>query len=97
MNAKKGTKKFSYDIRQVDAWSETDPDGAGQLWTWNESWSLGTMETAGDPRQALPDYLKRHHGIRMKRGYFRIVYDGDIYEIQYRKSGRPIFAAIPNF
>lgn len=64
MNAKKGSKKFSFDVRGVEAWAE--PEGG---WTWNQSWHLGTMETAGDPRQALPDFLRRHCQIRMKRGF----------------------------
>lgn len=92
MNAKKGSKKFSFDVRGVEAWAE--PEGG---WTWNQSWHLGTMETAGDPRQALPDFLRRHCQIRMKRGFFRIVDDGGIIEIRYRKTDEPVFAAIPNF
>lgn len=92
-----GKQKFSYDVRQVDAWSEPDPDAAGAAWTWNESWSLGTMETAADPRRALPAYLRRKHGIIFKKNRTRIIDDGSIYEIQDRKTQEPLFAAIPNF
>lgn len=85
-------KKFSYDVRQIDAW--TEPAGG---WTWNSSYHIGTMETAADPRRALPDYLRRKHGIIFKRNRTRIEYDGSIYEIQDRKTKEPLYAAIPNF
>lgn len=84
-------QKFSYDVRQVDAWSE--PAGG---WTWNSSFHIGTMETAGEPRRALAAYLKKH-GIVFKRSRTRIDYDGSIYEIQDRKTKEPLYAAIPNF
>lgn len=88
---KDGKKKFSYDVREIDAW--TDPAGG---WTWNSSYYIGTMETAGEPRRALAAFLKKR-GIVFKRNRTRIEYDGDIYEIQDRKTKEPLFAAIPNF
>lgn len=85
-------QKFSYDVRQIDAWS--DPETG---WTWNSSFHIGTMRTAADPRRALPAYLRRHYGLTFKRNRTRIEYDGDIYEIQDRKTKEPLYAAIPNF
>lgn len=82
-------QKYSYDVREIDAW--TDPAGG---WTWNSSYNIGTMETTGDPRRALAAYLKKR-GIVFKRNRTRIEYDGDIYEIQDRKTGEPLYAAIP--
>ena len=87
-----GKQKFSYDVRQIDAWADAESG-----WSWNASYHLGTMETAADPRQALPNYLRRKHGIIFKRNRTRIACDGDIYEIQDRKTKEPLFAAIPNF
>ena len=87
-----GKRKYSYDVREIDAWAD-----AGTGWTWNSSFHIGTMETAGDPRQALPDYLRRKHGIIFKRSRTRIEYDGEVYEIQDRKTKEPLYAAIPNF
>ena len=87
-----GKQKLSYDVRQIEAWA--DPESG---WTWNSSFHIGTMRTAADPRRALPDYLRRHYGLKFKRNRTRIAYDGDIYEIQDRKTKEPLYAAIPNF
>lgn len=83
-------QKYAYDVREIDAWR--DPDG----WTWNSSYFVGTMKTAGDPRRALAAYLRKR-GIRFKLNRTRIDYDGSVYEIQDRKTGEPLYAAIPNF
>lgn len=37
----------------------------------------------------------RKIGIVCKRGKCKVEFDGDIYEVQERKSGLPMFAAIP--
>lgn len=79
----------TYEVRQIDAWMYDDN------WTCNDSWNLGTFTTTGDPAQALRRYLKRHHNITFYRGRTRTEYDGDVYEIVDRKTGEPLFAAIP--
>ena len=82
--------KEKYEIRQIDAL----PEGENG-WIWNTSYKLSTMVTSGDPRKALPRHLARNHGVKFMRGRTRIVYDGDVYEIQDRKTGEPLFAALP--
>lgn len=80
---------MKYEVRQIDAWNS--PDG----WTYNESWHVGEFRTnARNEKRALTNFLKRH-GIVFKKNRTRIEYDGDIYEIQDRKTGEPLFAAIP--
>ena len=78
-----------YEIRQVDAvWYD---DG----WMWNESWELGHFTTnAKDEGRAFRSALRRL-GIRFLRGRTVTEYDGDVYEVVDRKTGEPLFAAIP--
>ena len=85
-------KKYSYDVREIDAWS--DPESG---WIWNTSYHIGTMETAAeDVRRALTAYLKKH-GIVFKLNRTIIYDDGSVIEIQDRKTKEPLYAAIPNF
>ena len=84
------SSKSKYDVREIDAW--TDPDGG---WTYNETWSLGTLETSGDPGRALRAWLKTRRGITFYRGRTRTETDGSLFEIVDRKTGQPLFAAVP--
>ena len=52
-------------------------------WTYNESYHLGVM-----------NWLRNTRGIRFGKGTIRIEDQGDLLEIQERKSGRPLFVAI---
>lgn len=84
--------KYQYEVREIDAWSS--PDG----WTWNTSYYMGTMSTrAENVGKALSNYLKHHHGITFKANRTRTQDDGSIIEIIDRKTGEPLFAAIPTF
>ena len=85
------SSKYKYDVRQVDA--IRDPDGG---WISNASYHLGTLETAGDTARALRRWLKRR-GISFYRGRTRTETDGDLFEITDRKTGQPLFAAVPMF
>lgn len=80
---------MKYEIRQIDAWS------SGEGWTWNESYKIGEFKTsAEDHKRAFLNALRKI-GIVCKRGKCKVEFDGDIYEVQERKSGLPMFAAIP--
>lgn len=84
-------KKYTYEIRQIDAWS----DGEGG-WTWNDSSHLGEFtvtEGCGNDKRAFLRALKNF--VTLPRGKFKVDYDGSIYEVVKRKTGEPIFAAIP--
>jgi len=82
-------KRFTFEVRQIEAWH--DPEG----WTWNTSYLIGTFRTgAKDERRAFYNYLRRQ-GITFYRGRVQIEDDGSIYEIVDRKTGEPLFAAIP--
>lgn len=88
----KEKKKYSYDVREIDAWSDHESG-----WTWNASYHIGTMETAAeDVRRALTAYLKRR-GIVFKLNRTIIYDDGSVIEIQDRRTKEPLYAAIPNF
>ena len=85
-------RKYSFEIRQLDCWCY------GGDWTQNTSYLIGTMETgAKDEKRAFVRYLNRKHGIIFKRNRTRIEFDGDCYTIVDRKTGEPLFIAIPNY
>ena len=78
----------TYEVREIDAWFYDD------CWVWNTSYHLGELTTTGDVSRALRRALKRL-GVTFYRGRTVTVYDGDVYEIQDRATGQPLFAAIP--
>ena len=86
-------EKYRYDIRQVDAWN--DCEGG---WIWNTSYHLGCLATgAADHKKAFLSYLRRNLDIRPRRGMCRVAYDGSVYELQDRRTGEPLIAAVPMF
>lgn len=84
-------KRTTFEVRQIDAWRDVE-----DTWTWNTSYLIGTFRTgAKDERRAFYNYLRRQ-GIAFHRGRVMIEdsYD-DVYTIVDRKTGEPLFAAIP--
>lgn len=78
-----------YEVRQVDAYLYDD------CWTYNTTYLIGTFTTyAEDIPRAIRYYLKSK-GIVFQPHATRTEYDGDVYEIVDRKTGEPLFAAIP--
>ena len=83
-------KKIEFEIRQIDAWADGE-----EGWTWNTSYHLGDFSTqAKNEKRACIRALNKL-GYALKRGRCTIDYDGDIYEIQDRKTHEPLFAFIP--
>lgn len=79
----------TWEIREVDAWN--DEDG----WTYNTTYRLGTFTTtAENPAKAFRAALARM-GIRFHRGTTATEYDGYMCEIIDRKTGEPLFVAVP--
>lgn len=79
----------TYEVREIDAWLYDD------CWTWNTSFIVGTFSTAAqDTARALYRYLKKQ-GVTFSRGTTRTEFDGDVYEIVDRKTGQPLYAAVP--
>ena len=80
---------MKYEIRQIDAWFD------GEAWTYNESFRIGEFSTnAKNLKKAFCNAL-HNLGIVFNRGRVVIIDDGDILEAQNRKSGEPLFVAIP--
>lgn len=78
-----------YEVREIDAWMYDDS------WTWNTSYLVGTFATySQDVPRAFRHYLKTQ-GVTFRRGTTRTEYDRDVWEIVDRKTGAPIYAAIP--
>ena len=85
------TDKCKFEVREVDALCE--PDGS---WNWNNSIHIGDFETCAEDKyicRAFMRYLKKI-GITFKRGAVKVVDDIDILEVQSRKTGEPLYAAI---
>ena len=79
-----------FEIRQIDALSIE-----GEGWYWNTSYHIGEFNTnAFDHKRAFL-YALHKLGIVCKRGRMAVVYDGDIYELQDRRTNEPLYAAIP--
>ena len=91
MEERMDKQKYEYEIREIDAWADGE-DG----WTWNTSYKVGTISTAGDPGRAMMRMLNKK-GVVCKRGACYISYDGDIYELRRRGTHEPYYAAIPMF
>ena len=82
--------KYEYDIRQVDAWKDEE-----ECWYWNNSIHLYHFYTASkDHKKAFLDFLRKV-GITFKKGSIRVEDDGSVYEIVDKKTGEPLFAAVP--
>lgn len=79
-----------FEIRQIDAMN-IEEEG----WIWNTSYHIGEFKTsATDERRAFL-YALHKLGIVCKRGRMAVISDGDIYELQDRRTKEPLFAAIP--
>lgn len=77
-----------FELRTVDAWAE--PDGG---WVWNESRHVGYLDTfSRNVRRAFRRAVRRL-GWDYGRSY-AVQYDGDVYELVDRKSGKPVFACL---
>lgn len=78
-----------YEVRQIDAYLYDEE------WTYNTTYRLGTFATySEDIPRALRRYLKSL-GVTFVKGRTRTGYDGSVYEIVDRKTGEPLFCAIP--
>lgn len=78
-----------YEVRQVDAYLYDD------CWTYNTTYRIGAFATfAEDIPRAIRYYLKSQ-GIELTPHVTRTEYDGDVWEIVDRKTGEPLFCAIP--
>ena len=75
-----------YEVRQVDALAYDDG------WTYNTTYRLGEFTTAGDVPRAFRRALAKM-GIQFYKGRTVTEYDGDVYEICDRKTGRPLFVS----
>lgn len=84
-------KKYTFEIRQLDAWYEGENFG----WTVNDSYNLGTFKTSAKDEKRAFLYALHKKGIVCYRGKCVVFYDGYAYELQNRKTGEPLFTAIP--
>ncbi|WP_251316699.1 hypothetical protein [Flintibacter muris] len=79
-----------FEIRQIDAWTEAEGG-----WTWNDSIKIGEFKTnATDEKRAFL-YALHKLGIVCKRGRMAVINDGNIFELQDRRTKEPLYAAIP--
>ena len=76
---------MKYEIRQIDAWFD------------GESWSFRIGEFSTKAENVKRAFCRALHGLGVVfyRGRVVVVDEGDWLEIQNRKSGEPLFAAVP--
>ena len=80
---------MKFEIREVDAWRYDD------CWNYNETYHIGEFTTnAKNPKRSFCNALHKL-GIVFNRGRAVVVDDGEMMEVQDRKSGKPLFVAIP--
>lgn len=81
---------MKYEIRQIDAMNIE-----GEGWYWNTSYKLGEFTTHSmDHKRAFLHALHKIN-IVLKRGKTAVINDGEIFEVQDRRTQQPLFAAIP--
>ena len=80
---------MKFEIRQIDAWYD------GEAWTYNESFRIGEFSTRAENVKRAFCRALHGLGVAFRRGCVVVVDDGELLEIQDRKSGEPLFAAIP--
>ena len=80
---------MKFEIRQIDAWFD------GEVWTYNESFRIGEFFTKAENIKRAFCRALRGLGVVFYRGRIVVVDDGELLEIQDRKSGEPLFAAVP--
>ena len=81
---------MKFEIRQIDALFD------GEAWTYNESFRIGEFFTKAENVKRA--FCRALHGLGVVfyRGRVVVVVDeGDLLEVQNRKSGEPLFVAIP--
>ena len=86
-------KHLEYEIRQVDALQEEEG-----YWVWNTSYHIATVSIPANVKdlESALLYRMRKAGIVSRPGRTRLVsIDGNLYELQDRKTGEPLIAFIP--
>ena len=80
---------MKFEIRQIDAWFD------GESWMYNDSFRIGEFSTQA--KNVKRSFCRALHGLGIVfyRGHVVVVDDGDWLEVQNRKSGEPLFVAIP--
>ena len=79
-----------FEIRQIDALNFE-----GEGWHWNTSYKMGEFKTSATDQKIAFLYALHKMVIVCKRVRMAVVSDGDMYELQDRRTGEPLFAAIP--
>ena len=80
----------AFEIRQIDA-LHLENEG----WFWNASYKMGEFKTSATDEKRAFLYALHKMGIVCKRGKMKVIYDSDIFEVQDRRTGEPLYAAIP--
>ena len=80
---------MKFEIRQIDAWCD------GEAWTYNESFRIGEFSTRAENVKRA--FYRALHGLGVVFYRVRVIVvdDGELLEIQDRKSGEPLFVAVP--
>lgn len=81
---------MQFEIRKIDA---LNIDGEG--WKCNSMYPIGTFKTDATDQKRAFLYALHKVGIVCKRGKMVVISKGNTYEVQNRRTGEPLFIAIP--
>ena len=83
-----------YDLKSIDAWeNETDGYEWNDVYTVEEAIFISDRATLEDVKAVIIRTL--FHEEEKAAAYTVLVYNGDIYELQNRETGRPMYALVP--
>jgi hypothetical protein len=79
-------QKYTWELRSIDAWGNKK-----EGYEYNETFHVKDIScVSGRERHYLLDLILPGY-----RRAYKVVYDGDCYELQYRKTDEPLFILIP--
>lgn len=84
-------EKYSYEVRQVDAWQDVEG------WAYNQTFHICNVSSNARNEKRMFSRVLKRNGITFKKNRTLIDYDGSVYEVIDRKTKEPLFCMIPNY
>lgn len=81
---------MEFEIRKIEAINEE-----GKGWRLNTISPIGKFRTNATDQKRAFLYALHKTGYICKRGRMAVVFDGKTYTVQDRRTGQPLFAAVP--
>ena len=83
-----------YDLESIDAWgNETDGYEWNDIYAIEKDIFISDRATLEDVKALILRIL--HQDAEKADAYTNLIYDDDIYELQEKETGRPMYALVP--